>query len=247
VIEISRLEKTYILGSVQVPALIDINLGISSGEFCAIMGPSGSGKSTLMNLLGCLDRPTSGSYLINGEQVKDKSDDQLARIRNRFIGFVFQSFNLLPGLSARENVELPLIYRGEKPKERQKKALEVLEAVGLAKRVNHRPMELSGGEQQRVAIARALSGNPTLILADEPTGALDTKSGEEVIKLFSKLNEQGMTIILVTHDEDVAVHTRRIIRLRDGRLLSDEPNISTNVYGVSLIKGRTGAEHGGVC
>ena len=221
-LQVKDMKKIYSAGENSVTALAGVSLGIAKGEYVAIMGPSGSGKSTFMNLIGCLDRPTSGQYLLNGEDVSTKSDDELAEIRNKYIGFIFQSFNLLPKLTALENVALPLIYRGVAPRERISRAKEVLEAVGIGDRMQHLPSELSGGQQQRVAIARALAGNPSLILADEPTGALDSRSGEEVLSIFQRLNSEGITIIVVTHDEQVASHTRRIIRFKDGMMLSDE-------------------------
>lgn len=221
-LEIKKLQKIYDTGKVSVIALDDVNLEINKGEFAAIMGPSGSGKSTLMNIIGCLDRPTTGEYILADEDVSTKSDDQLAEIRNKYIGFIFQSFNLLPKLTALENVALPLVYRGLSFKQRNQKAKEVLEVVGLSDRIHHLPTELSGGQQQRVAIARVLAGDPPLILADEPTGALDSRSGEEVLSIFQTLNKEGSTIIIVTHDQQVALHTKRIIRFRDGMVLSDE-------------------------
>lgn len=222
-LQIKDLYKIYSTGKVSVTALEGIDLEINRGEFLAIMGPSGSGKSTLMNLLGCLDRPSQGRYILAGDDVSRKSDDELAEIRNKYIGFIFQSFNLLPKLTALENVALPLVYRGVAPKERLQKAYESLEAVGLGDRVDHLPTELSGGQQQRVAIARVLAGDPPLILADEPTGALDSRSGTEVLSIFQSLNEKGSTIMIVTHDEQVAMHTKRIIRFMDGKKQSDDP------------------------
>lgn len=221
-LNIKEVCKVYDTGKVSVTALTNVNLHILEGEFVAVMGPSGSGKSTLMNIIGCLDRPTSGKYVLAGEDVSAKSDNELAEIRNKYIGFVFQSFNLLPKLTALENVALPLVYRGLSPKQRSEKAEESLAAVGLSDRIHHMPTELSGGQQQRVAIARALAGDPPLILADEPTGALDSRSGEEVMSIFQALNKGGRTIIVVTHDPQVALHTKRIIRFKDGRVLSDE-------------------------
>jgi putative ABC transport system ATP-binding protein len=221
IISIHDLAKVYAMGEVRVSALDGVSLEIERGELASIMGPSGSGKSTLMNVLGCLDQPSSGSYLLDGIETSRLSDDQLAWIRSRKIGFVFQGFNLLPRTSALEQVELPLIYTGAA--NRRHRAMEALEAVGLANRVHHTPTELSGGQQQRVAIARAFVNDPVLILADEPTGALDTRTSDEIMGLFNRLNvERGITVLLVTHEPDVAAHTRRIIHLRDGKITSDE-------------------------
>ncbi len=223
-IRIENLSKIYQLGKVQVKALNGIDLTIEQNEYVAIMGPSGSGKSTLMNILGCLDVPTSGRYILNGHDVSNLSDDELAHIRNKEIGFVFQTFNLLPRATALHNVELPLIYNGTPRNIRRKKAMEMLERVGLGDRANHRPNELSGGQRQRVAIARALVNGPSIILADEPTGNLDSKTGEEIMQIFRELNDAGNTIVLVTHEEDIARQCKRIIRLLDGKIIKDELN-----------------------
>ncbi len=219
--------KVYSLGQVEVTALAGVNLEVNSGELVAIMGPSGSGKSTLMNILGCLDQPTSGRYLLEGTDVGRLSDDELALIRNRKIGFVFQSFNLLPRLRAVEQVELPMIYAGIPRPVRRRRAVELLELVGLGDRLDHRPTQLSGGQQQRVAIARALANNPSLILADEPTGNLDSRSSAEILAVLQRLNrERGVTVIIVTHEADIAHHTRRIVQMRDGLIVRDEPNLN---------------------
>ncbi|TAK24079.1 MAG: ABC transporter ATP-binding protein [Chloroflexota bacterium] len=220
-IRVRDLTKVYRMGDVEVRALNGVSFDITAGELVAIMGPSGSGKSTLMNVVGCLDQPTSGTYELDGIETGRLSDDQLADVRGRKIGFVFQSFNLLARMPAIEQVELPLIYSGAR--DRRERALRALGAVGLADRVHHRPTELSGGQQQRVAIARALVTNPAILLADEPTGALDTRTSEEILAIFQRLNrERGQTVIFVTHEADIAAHTRRIIHLRDGKIVADD-------------------------
>jgi putative ABC transport system ATP-binding protein len=221
-IRFQKISRRYQMGAETIHALRDVSLAIERGEYVAIMGPSGSGKSTLMNLIGCLDTPTSGEYELNGVQVSQMDDNQLAEIRNKEIGFIFQTFNLLPRSDALRNVELPLIYSGMPAEERRAVALEALRNVGLADRIHHRPNELSGGQRQRVAVARALVNRPSILLADEPTGNLDTKTGMEIMALFGQLSRQGNTIIVVTHEEDVARHARRILRIRDGMIASDE-------------------------
>ncbi len=223
-IQIKKLNKTYKLGEIEVPALKEADLTIDKNEYLAIMGPSGSGKSTLMNILGCLDVLTEGEYILNDQNVSSLSDDELADIRNKEIGFVFQTFNLLPRANALHNVELPLIYNGTPRVKRHELAKQALERVGLGDRVHHKPNELSGGQRQRVAIARALINNPSIILADEPTGNLDSKIGEEIMEIFEELSKAGNTIIVVTHEEYIAKHCKRIIRLLDGKIVSDERN-----------------------
>jgi len=222
VINIKNIRKTYVMGTEEVHALVDVSLSIDRGEYVAIMGPSGSGKSTLMNILGCLDTPTSGLYEFNGINVSDMNDNELAKVRNREIGFVFQTFNLIPRSDALHNVELPLVYGGINAAERKRLAREALTHVGLADRMHHKPNELSGGQRQRVAIARALVTHPSIILADEPTGNLDTKTGDDIMGLLEELHHQGNTIILVTHEEYIAEHAFRIIRVRDGMVERDE-------------------------
>jgi putative ABC transport system ATP-binding protein len=220
-IETVDLWKTYVMGSEEIHALRGVSIQIERGEYVAIMGPSGSGKSTLMNLIGCLDTPSKGSYLLNGKQVSQMNDNELARIRNEEIGFVFQTFNLLPRATALRNVELPLVYAGVQAKDRDARARGALEKVELSSRVNHRPNELSGGQRQRVAIARALVNNPSILLADEPTGNLDSKTGLEIMALFERLHKSGNTIVLVTHEADVAAYAYRAIHIRDGQVEND--------------------------
>jgi putative ABC transport system ATP-binding protein len=222
-ISLENIRKRYATGSTELWALNGVTIGIGRGDYVAIMGPSGSGKSTMMNILGCLDVPTEGAYFLNGQEIEKLSDDELARIRNKEIGFVFQSFNLLPRTPAIANVELPLIYAGIQRKERHARAMEALERVGIGQRSHHLPSELSGGEQQRAAIARALVTHPSLILADEPTGNLDSKSSEDIMTLFDRLVGEGNTIILVTHEADVGRHARRMVRLKDGLVVEDHP------------------------
>ena len=223
IIEIRNLTKTYDMGATAVHALSEVDLCVATGEYVAIMGPSGSGKSTLLNILGCLDVPTSGSYALGSIRVSEMADDDLARIRNQEIGFVFQTFNLLPRANALGNVELPLIYSGLSAHQRREQAARALESVGLAERIEHRPNELSGGQKQRVAIARALVNEPSIILADEPTGALDSRTGDEIMDLFDQVHAAGNTILLVTHEEHLARRSHRIVRFRDGRIESDCP------------------------
>ncbi|MCC6600919.1 MAG: ABC transporter ATP-binding protein [Crocinitomicaceae bacterium] len=224
VIRIEGITKHYVIGSELIRALNGVNLRIEKNEYVALMGPSGSGKSTLMNIIGCLDTPTSGSYFLNGPDVSGLTDNELAGIRNKEIGFIFQTFNLLPRYTSLENVALPLVYAGIPKAERLARAKKTLEDVGLADRVTHKPNELSGGQRQRVAIARALVNKPSIILADEPTGNLDTKTSYEIMKLFQEIHDGGNTIIIVTHEEDIARHAHRIVRLRDGLIESDEKN-----------------------
>jgi putative ABC transport system ATP-binding protein len=239
VIRVSGLRKEYVLGAETVRALRGVDLEIGHNEYVAIMGPSGSGKSTLMNLIGCLDTPTAGEYILNGHAVAGLTDDELARIRNREIGFVFQTFNLLPRSTALENVELPLVYAGVGKKERRERAEEALREVELVDRMGHRPNELSGGQRQRVAIARALVTRPAIILADEPTGNLDSRTSEEIMALFARLHDEGQTVIMVTHEPDIAAHAERVVVLRDGLIESDlrnaarrhpGPDVETELY-----------------
>jgi putative ABC transport system ATP-binding protein len=230
-IEIEDVHKIYDMGEDKVRALDGVSLVIQEGEYVAIMGPSGSGKSTLMNLIGCLDTPTAGSYKLKGNEVAGMTDDELAAIRNGEIGFIFQTFNLLPRSDAVQNVELPLVYAGVPRRERRERAQDSLKAVGLGDRMHHRPNEMSGGQRQRVAVARALVNRPSILMADEPTGNLDSKTGEEIMNLMDQLHAQGRTIILVTHEEDLALRAARVVRLRDGRILSDVRNAPVAVGG----------------
>jgi len=236
-IEVNNLKKRYMMGSEEVWALDGVDLSIEEGDYVAVMGPSGSGKSTLMNMLGCLDTPTSGTYHLRGEDVSTFSDNELAEIRNHEIGFVFQTFNLLPRVNCLRNAELPLIYAGMSKRERRERAAEALRNVGLGDRLDHRPNELSGGQRQRVATARALVNRPSLLLADEPTGNLDTETGDEIMKLLESLHRQGNTILLVTHEEPIAHHARRIIHLRDGKLEREETVDSPVLAGTDISIG----------
>lgn len=237
-IEIRNLVKNYVMGDIQVQALRDINLTIDRNEYVAIMGPSGSGKSTLMNILGCLDTPTEGQYLFDNVDVSTLSDDELSAMRNREIGFIFQNFNLLPKMNALQNVELPLMYAGIPKAMRRERAIEALERVGLADRMDHKPTELSGGQRQRVAVARALVTKPGILLADEPTGALDSKTGVEIMALFDELHREGNTLILITHEREIAEYSRRIIQIRDGLIFSDEENIRSDNVEEKIYKTR---------
>lgn len=222
VIQMNELRKVYRIGDQEIHALRGVSLSIEEGDFVAIMGPSGSGKSSMMNVIGCLDKPTSGEFFLDGYPISQAHDDDLAVIRNQKIGFVFQNFNLLPRTTALENVELPLLYAGVSPRERRERAIRALTSVGLEHRLNNRPNELSGGQQQRVSIARALVNDPVIVLADEPTGALDTRTSEEIMGIFQQLNDAGKTIILVTHEPDIAEYAKRIVRFRDGQIVSNE-------------------------
>ena len=237
-IEIKNLVKNYVMGDIQVQALRDINLTIDRNEYVAIMGPSGSGKSTLMNILGCLDTPSDGRYLFDNVDVSTLSDDELSAMRNREIGFIFQNFNLLPKMNALQNVELPLMYAGIPKAMRRERAIEALERVGLADRMDHKPTELSGGQRQRVAVARALVTKPGILLADEPTGALDSKTGVEIMALFDELHREGNTLILITHEREIAEYSRRIIQIRDGLIFSDEENIRSDDVEEKIYKTR---------
>lgn len=234
IIHLKDIRKSYFLGKNELPVLKGLNVQINPNEYVALMGPSGSGKSTLMNILGCLDTPTSGNYILNGQDVSKMEDNDLADVRNKEIGFVFQQFNLMPRLNALENVGIPLIYAGVSKKERMERAMEMLGKVGLQDRADHKPNELSGGQCQRVAIARALINNPAIILADEPTGNLDSKTSEEIMEMFSTIHASGNTVVLVTHEEDIADHAKRIIRLLDGVIESDRVNERVRTAGSSL-------------
>jgi putative ABC transport system ATP-binding protein len=244
VISLRNVVKEYRMGDNDVHALRGISLDIPRGDFVAIMGASGSGKSTLMNIVGCLDVPTRGHFWLDGVDVRTLDDDDLARIRNRKIGFVFQSFNLLPRMSAQANVELPLVYAGVRPHERRVRAAQALESVGLGSRMNHYPSEMSGGQQQRAAVARAIVTNPALILADEPTGNLDTESSLDVMSVFDALHSQGRTVVLITHEEDIAAYTERVVKLRDGRIVDDyrqDPASARGIHQAHADAGRAGA------
>ncbi|MGO5073672.1 ABC transporter ATP-binding protein [Clostridium sporogenes] len=226
---VKDIEKTYNTGEISFKALKRISLKIEKGEFTSIMGPSGSGKSTFMNILGCLDKMDKGEYILNGKDVTDLTENDLAYVRNKEIGFVFQAFNLLPRMTILDNVELPMVYAGVPLKERKERALSALERVGLIERINHRPNEISGGQKQRVAIARAIVNNPSVIMADEPTGNLDTKSSLDIMRIFQNLNEEGSTIIMVTHEPDIAKYTKRVVKFRDGHIVSDEKVLNREI------------------
>ncbi|MDI9341567.1 MAG: ABC transporter ATP-binding protein [Sediminibacterium sp.] len=230
IIEVNHIAKKYVMGEEVIHALRDVSFSVLKNEYLALMGPSGSGKSTLMNMLGCLDSPTSGSYVLNGTEVAQMSDNELAEVRNKEIGFVFQTFNLLPRASTLENVALPLVYAGFSKQEREERAAFVLNQVGLGNRMKHKPNELSGGQRQRVAIARALVNNPAIILADEPTGNLDSKTSVEIMGLFEEIHAKGNTVILVTHEEDIALHAHRIVKLKDGLIETDMANTTITTY-----------------
>lgn len=232
-LQLDNIAKLYSIGTETIHALRSISISINKGEYVALMGPSGSGKSTLMNILGCLDTPSAGVYFLNGKEVSKMKDNELADIRNKEIGFVFQTFNLIPRSSALDNVALPLVYAGLKKEQRIKKATSVLTDVGLGDRISHKPNELSGGQRQRVALARALVNSPSIILADEPTGNLDSKTSEEIMVLFNEIHQKGNTIIVVTHEEDIAQHAHRIIRLKDGLVESDQPNTNIKHYAMA--------------
>ncbi|MFN8284598.1 MAG: ABC transporter ATP-binding protein [Chitinophagales bacterium] len=240
VIELKGIKRYFNLGDETIHAIKEINLDISKNEYVALMGPSGSGKSTLMNILGCLDTPSAGQYFLEGNDVSKVSDNELAAVRNKQIGFIFQTFNLIPRLTTIENVALPLIYAGWSKKQRDERAIEVLQQVGLGDRMKHKPNELSGGQRQRVAVARALVNNPSLILADEPTGNLDTKTSYEIMALFEEIHNKGNTIVVVTHEEDIALYTHRIVRMRDGLVESDQPNANIRKVDKSIF---TNTEH----
>ncbi|APC82814.1 ABC transporter ATP-binding protein [Clostridium botulinum] len=226
---VKDIEKTYNTGEISFKALKGISLKIERGEFTSIMGPSGSGKSTFMNILGCLDKMDKGEYILNGKDVTNLTENDLAYVRNKEIGFVFQAFNLLPRMTILDNVELPMVYAGVPLKERKERALSALERVGLIERINHRPNEISGGQKQRVAIARAIVNNPSVIMADEPTGNLDTKSSLDIMRIFQNLNEEGSTIIMVTHEPDIAKYTKRVVKFRDGHIVSDEKVLNREI------------------
>ena len=235
IIQVENLFKVYRNGSLEVTALRDVSFGVAEGEFVAIMGQSGSGKSTLMNILGCLDSISRGKYYLDSEDVSRIKGKKLAQIRNRKIGFVFQSYNLLPRLNALQNVELPMTYAGFRGKQRRQAAMEALDRVGLTQRVHHKPSELSGGQKQRVAIARALVNTPAILLADEPTGNLDSRSGEEIMGIFQRLNREGVTIVMVTHEPEIAEHTNRIVAFKDGRIVRDEPVLNPTQAGLTSV------------